>query len=325
MATHFVLIGLVVSSALSYAWPGLTGGGFDPFLASAAWLWPLIALAMFAVGWLLPGDELRLVASRWPVVLAGTALQYVAMPMLAYAGGRVAGLEGDLLVGVILVGCVPGAMASNVLTLLARGNVSYSVCLTTTATLISPLVVPFALAVALGRQDVTFPRGQTMRDLFCYVVLPVVSGHLLGRRLVRWNRWARPFGNMLANLVILWIIAVVVAANRERLAEFNPRLMVVLLGVNLTGYLVGWLGAFLLKLPGPMSRALTLEIGMQNAGLGTTLALSLFPEHPAAAIPGALYTFGCMLTGTLLASFWSRRSAGRRSVPVSRFARKNEL
>jgi BASS family bile acid:Na+ symporter len=75
--------------------------------------------------------------------------------------------------------------------------------------------------------------------------------------------------------------------------------------INLLGYTAGWLGGLAMRLPVPMRRALTLEIGMQNAGLGTGLILTLFPDYPAAAIPTAAYTFGCMLTGTVLANVWS--------------------
>ncbi len=159
----------------------------------------------------------------------------------------------------------------------------------------------------LGQVDVPFPVARTILDLTGYVVVPVVTGHLIGRRLASWRDRVQAFGSWVANLVILWVIAVVVAANRERLAEPNGMLLVALLLVNLCGYLAGFLGGQALRLPGPMRRALTLEIGMQNAGLGTTLALSLFPDRPAAAIPGAIYTFGCMLTGTILASFWGWR------------------
>jgi len=120
---------------------------------------------------------------------------------------------------------------------------------------------------------------------------------------------------VVANLAILWIIAVVVASNREKLAGPDPRLLAALLGINLFGYLAGDLGSRAMRLSSPMRRALTLEVGMQNAGLGTTLALSLFPDRPAVAIPGALYTFGCMLTGTLLAQFWGSRGAGSEGDP----------
>jgi BASS family bile acid:Na+ symporter len=270
----------------------------------------LIALAMFAIGWRLPRDEVARVARRWPTVLGGTAVQYGAMPALAYLAARVARLDDDATVGLILVGCVPGAMASNVLTLMARGNVSYSVSLTTTATVLSPLVVPMTLRLALGGISVDFPAIDAMRQLALFVVLPVMVGHGIGRSRPGWDRLAGPVAEAVANLAILWIIAVVVAANRGRLAAPDPRLVAALLSVNLLGYLSGDLGGRLLRVDRPMRRALTLEVGMQNAGLGTTIALSLFPDRPAVAIPCALYTFGCMLTGTALASWWGRGGVG---------------
>jgi BASS family bile acid:Na+ symporter len=113
----------------------------------------------------------------------------------------------------------------------------------------------------------------------------------------------------LANLVILWIIAVVVALNRERLHQLSPTLLIALVAINVGGYLAGYGGGRLMRLPSAMRRALTLEIGMQNAGLGAVLSRSLFPDDPAVAIAPAMYTFGCMLTGTVLARFWAMSAA----------------
>jgi BASS family bile acid:Na+ symporter len=186
--------------------------------------------------------------------------------------------------------------------------VSYSVSLTTSATLLSPLVVPAALWLLLGssRQiGQQIDPIQTGAGLLVQVVLPVLAGHLLARRYAAFGRALRRLGPIVANVAILWIIASVVGLNRDRLAETTPRLLAALLLVNLLGYAAGYAAATLLRLPGAMRRALTLEIGMQNAGLGTVLALQLFPESPAVAIPTAAYTFGCMLTGTLLAQVWS--------------------
>ncbi|MEW4570657.1 bile acid:sodium symporter family protein [Tautonia sp. JC769] len=309
MRSLLLLLALVILSALAFAWPGLFGSAAsDPFLASRSGLWALIALAMFAIGWRLPGDEVARVARRWPSVLGGTAIQYASMPLLAVATASVARLDADATVGLMLVGCVPGAMASNVLTLMARGNVSYSVGLTTAATLASPLVVPLALRWTLGGVSVDFPAVEAMRQLALFVVVPVGLGHAIGRLPRRRHRLDGPVASLVANLVILWIIAVVVASNRDRLAGPSLQLITALLAVNLLGYLAGDLGGRLLRVDPPMRRALTLEVGMQNAGLGTTMALTLFPDRPAAAIPCALYTFGCMLTGTALASWWSIRA-----------------
>jgi BASS family bile acid:Na+ symporter len=234
------------------------------------------------------------------------------MPFLAYVFGNWFDLDPQFRLGVIMVGCVPGAMASNVLTLAARGNVSYSVSLTTCSTLLSPLVVPFALGMTLGTSQQLNPWDVGIK-LLAEVAGPVIIGHLLCRRFPRMDAAMRHVAPVVANLTILWLIAVVVALNRKTLhSVFEPQyrdaalvMVAALLAINLFGYLAGYLGGVALRIDDAMRRALTLEIGMQNAGLGTYLVLQLFPNDPAAAIPTALYTFGCMFTGALLAQLWA--------------------
>ena len=315
MLERFLLLWLTLLSLLAYFWSTwFPDDWWDPFTGSAGALKYLFAVTMFAVGSLLPKDEIVQVARRWPMVLGGTTIQYTAMPLLAYGLGRLFGMEGPWMVGIVMVGCVPGAMASNVLTLTARGNVSYSLSLTTSATLLSPLVVPFVLWLAL-REWVDFPAASVSLDLTWMVVLPVVAGHLLSRRFAAWSNAAGRVGPIIANLTILWIIAVVVGKNRESLVGLDKAFLATFLGallaVNLGGYLAGMLGSFALRLPDPMRRALTLEVGMQNAGLGAVLADGLFGKNSATAIEAiapAVYTFGCMFTGTLLARYWAYRT-----------------
>ena len=306
---RFLLVWLVLLCAVAYWWTTWFSdpGTFDPFVDSKGYLPALIFATMLAIGSLLPEDEIRQVFRRWPTVLGGTAIQYTVMPLLAYSVGRILGLQGEWLVGIVMVGCVPGAMASNVLTLVARGNVSYSVSLTTSATLLSPIVVPFAMWLTLGRVVKNFPAGDTCWKLCWMVVLPVVAGHLMSRNWPKWRTVAQCLGAIIANLTILWIIAVVVAAKRDQLPQVPGLLVVGLLAINLGGYLAGFFGGSLIRVSPSMRRALTLEIGMQNAGLGATLATQLFPDT-VAALPAAMYTFGCMFTGTILARLWAEMS-----------------
>jgi len=305
MLERFLLVWLVLLSLLAYAWNRVLPGAWDPFLASRSGLDCLFAVPMFAIGSMLPRDEARQALRSWPKVVGGTAVQYTVMPLLGYTMALAFRLDEAAAIGTILVGCVPGAMASNVITQVARGNVSYSVSLTTSATILSPLVVPWTLWLTLGRW-IELPVGQITWQLSWTVVGPVILGYVLSGTLPRWAAAARRLGPVVANLTILWIIAVVVAINRQNLgAGVAPRLRGALAAVNLLGYLGGWLGARLLRLPWPMRRAFTLEVGMQNAGLGTVLAVNFFKDYPAATIPTALYTFGCVLTGTLLARFWA--------------------
>ncbi len=323
MLQRHLLLWLILSSAIAFVWPRLwselsigQSAHFDPFVVTtpetgrAAPRFPLgtvVAVTMFAIGMLLPQDEVANVARRWPTVLGGTLVQYTAMPLLAFGLATLFQLPRDLFVGVVLVGCVPGAMASNVLTLAARGNVSYSVSLTTLATLLSPIVVPLALKIALRTQasvDSLAISLQLLRE----VVGPVVAGYALCRLWTSGAPALRRLAGPVANLAILWIIASVVALNRDRLEQIPGAVLSVLLLLNLGGYLAGYGGATAMRLSTGMRKALTLEVGMQNAGVGTALALKWFEDSPTSAIPTATYTFGCMLTGTILAK-WFARSA----------------
>ncbi len=322
MLQRYLLLWLILLSLLAFYWPQMGVPEADPFVLTktSGLLMPMIAVAMFAIGCLLPGDEIRQVARMWPAVLGGTAVQYSAMPLLAWSVGHALRLQPDLLIGVIMVGCVPGAMASNVLTLTARGNVSYSVSLTTSANLFSPLVVPLVLAGALGISggaSQSLDKLQVFRELVFSVVGPVLIGYLLCNFLPRFASLMTCVGPWIANGTILWIIAVVVGLNRDKLGSATPVMLLALLLINLLGYAAGWLGGSAMRLPVAMRRALTLEVGMQNAGLGTGLVLTLFPNQPAAAIPTAAYTFGCMFTGTVLAQIWSRQPLAAPEPPAT--------
>lgn len=305
MLQRYILCWLVLSSGLAWVWPRL-GVSVDPFTAAKGALNGLVIVTMFCVGSLLPVREVNEVFLNWPRVLAGTAIQYLTMPLLAWGIVSVLQPDPEIAAGLLIVGCVPGAMASNVLTLTARGNVSYSVTLTTSATLLSPLVVPLALWLTLDG-SIPYDGRAAVRLLLIQVVLPVVSGHLLNRSSVRFRAVAEKAGPTIANLAILIIIAVVVAIKRDDLGRASGLLLLALAVLNAGGYLAGYCGAAGLGFPEGMRRALTLEVGMQNAGAGILMVSQLFGATSDAVIPCALYTFGCMLTGTVLASIWQRR------------------
>ena len=316
---RYLLVWLSLLSLAAYYWPQ-TGISFDPWVHTSQ-LPYLIIVTMFGVGWMLPIDEIKKVASRWPTIIGGTLTQFLVMPMLALGIGIAFGLQGDMLVGVILVGCVPGAMASNVLTIVSKGNASYSVSLTSLATLLSPIAVPTMLAISASFVDAsTLEVLEGANDdsgsvyltsgikLLKWVVIPVIAGFLMGRLLPQYEQQAKVIGSNVANLAILLIIATVVGASREKLATLPLLVFICLLLINIFGYLGGFTGGTLMKLPHPMKRALTLEVGMQNAGLGATLASELFTSPDSlVSIAPAFYTFFCMFTGTILAWYWSSK------------------
>ena len=303
MLQRYILFWLVLSSALAFAWPE-TGLPFDPFLAAgSSAINSLIVVTMFCVGALLPLQEVNLIFRRWPTVLIGTTIQYISMPLLAWLVVKATDPGPEIASGLLIVGCVPGAMASNVLTLTAKGNVSYSVSLTTSATLLSPLVVPLALWLTVDT-NVEYNGWDAVKVLLYQVVLPVVIGHLLSRFLSAFRHAAEVAGATVANLTIMAIIAIAIAGKRSELTQASGYLLISLAIINAGGYLAGYFGGKTFRLPESMRRALTLEVGMQNAGAGIVLARQLFGAESPAVIPCVLYTFGCMLTGTILATFW---------------------
>lgn len=306
MLQRYILFWLIASSGVAAIWPKF-GFEIDPFVATAPWLNSLIVVTMFCVGALLPVREVNQVFQKWPTVLAGTAIQYVSMPLLAWIVVMVLRPSPEISAGILIVGCVPGAMASNVLTLAAKGNVSYSVSLTTSATLLSPLIVPLTLWLTMDGR-IEYDGWAAVQLMLVRVVAPVVSGHLLSRFVSRFRGVATTYGSTVANLTILAIIAVVVALKRNEITQASSYLLLALLLLNVCGFLAGYFGGAAFRFSEGMRRALTLEVGMQNAGAGIVLATKLFGPESAAVIPCALYTFGCMLTGTILATFWQWRA-----------------
>ncbi|MGZ0170772.1 MAG: bile acid:sodium symporter family protein, partial [Planctomycetales bacterium] len=294
-----LLVWLVVFSAAALLWTRLSLP--DPFLWTANFkldsidsvllfgtsrplLGIMIQLTMFCIGCMISVAEINEVFRRWPLVLGGTLIQYTSMPLLAWGLGTLFGLEREYLIGVIVVGCVPGAMASNVLTLAAKGNVSFSVSLTTSATILSPIIVPLAFQLTLSTFVEIDPLNEALK-LVKQVVGPVLIGHLVCRFWQNGSGMAQKVAPLIANGTIVWLIAVVVALNRDRLlgvfggeVASSGKLLIVLLLINLLGYSAGYFGGGRLKLKQGMRRALTLEVGMQNAGLGTVLVLELFKD-----------------------------------------------
>ncbi len=309
MLQRFLLFWLILLTAVAVFWDQFVPIDFHPFHASKPYLAYLFATTMFAIGALLPADEVHEVFRHWHTVLGGTLVQYTVMPGLAWLISLFFMDNPELRIGIILVGCVPGAMASNVLTLAARGNVSYSVCLTTSATLLSPLIVPLFLYLAVSgtKIDARQLAIDTFVKLLLQVVIPVILGHMLSRLFTKFSHCMQLIGPTFANLSILWIIATIISLNKERLQSVFLSLAAALLIINVLGYLFGYLAGGLIRLNESKRRALTLEVGMQNAGLGAVLASQLFPGQELIALPPALFMFGCMLTGTILAQIWSRK------------------
>ncbi len=278
----------------------------------SSFLW-LFAATMFAIGIVLePVDLVDTVRHPGRIAL-GVLTQYTVMPLLGFAAAwavTAAGLPRALAVGFIIVGCAPGAMASNVIVFLAGGAVAFSVALTTVATFLAPLFTP-ALVEFLGSVFLPIPFWKMFQTILWTVLAPLLLGlalrRLLGPRLVLAQVVAPP----VAVLSIVAICAYAVAANQQRIAQVGWGVFALVVVLNGAGYLAGWWLARLYRFDRRHRLTLAIEIGMQNAGLGVALALAHF--GPETALPGALFAVWCILTAAG-ASAWLRR--GRRAAAV---------
>ena len=275
-----------------------------PFLAIKAAIVPLLAVIMLSMGLTLSMSDFRLVLKRPGVIGLGMLLQYGVMPLAAYGIARQLGLGTELLVGMVLVGASAGGTASNVICYLARGDVALSITLTTISTLLAVILMPGLSWLYLG-QVVTVPVADMLISIIKIVILPVTIGVTINTLLPRLVRKVQPVFPVVAIAAIVLIIAIVTALNNESLGNIGPILLLAVALHNLTGLLCGYAVAGLLGFDARIRRTLAIEVGMQNSGLSVALAIKYFSA--TAALPGALFSIWHNITGSLLASWWSRK------------------
>lgn len=294
-----ILIGILLGAVLAFWAP-------ESVLWMRPALQPAFAVTMFFVGTLVRPEQIAAFLAAPSRALVGVVGQYTIMPLCAWA----VALPFDdptVRTGIVLVGCMPGAMASNVMTVLFRGDLILSVTMTTLATLATPLVIALWLPLlADTRMDV--PVAPMVWNALWMVVGPVIAG--IAARRIRpdapplWDRIATG----VASAAIVVIVVVVLASNRERLSSLGPALAAAMIALNLAGYGFAFLAATALRWPPVQRRTFVIEVGLQNAGLGSVLALAHLGE--AGAVPSAFYMALCIVT--LSAALpWVRRSERR--------------
>ncbi|MCI0919019.1 bile acid:sodium symporter family protein [Pseudomonas stutzeri] len=278
---------------------------FQPswFLPATAWIVPLLGLIMFGMGLTLKAADFAEVARRPLWVALGVGAQFLIMPALAWLLCQLLGLPAEIAVGVILVGCCPGGTASNVIAWFSRGDVALSVAITAVTTLLAPLVTP-ALIWLLASAWLPVNFGALFMSIVQIVLLPIALG-LIARRLLG-NRVHQVVDILpLVSVVsIVFIVAAVVAASQAKIAESGLLIMAVVILHNSLGLGIGYLVGRLFGLPLAQRKTLSIEVGMQNSGLGAALASAHF--SPLAAVPSALFSVWHNLSGALLATVYRR-------------------
>ncbi|MBU1330062.1 MAG: bile acid:sodium symporter family protein [Gammaproteobacteria bacterium] len=273
------------------------------FLPLTAWIVPLLGLIMFGMGLTLKAEDFREVARRPLWVAIGVLAQFIIMPGLAWLLCKALALPAEIAVGVILVGCCPGGTASNVMTWFARGDVALSVSITAVTTLLAPLVTP-ALIWLLASEWLPVSFAAMFVSILKMVLLPIVLGLVVRRLLGERVQLAVEVLPLVSVLSIVAIVAAVVAASQARIAESGLLIMAVVVLHNGIGLGLGFLAGRVFGLPLAQSKTLSIEVGMQNSGLGAALASAHF--SPLAAVPSALFSVWHNLSGPLVATLYRR-------------------
>jgi BASS family bile acid:Na+ symporter len=276
----------------------------DWFIGAKPWIVPLLGVVMFGMGMTLTWADFAAVLRRPRRIGLGVALQYLVMPLAAWAIAQALGLSPELTAGLVLVGASPGGTASNVVCFLARGDVALSITLTTASTLLAIVATPVLTWLYVGKQ-VPVPVLDMLLSIFKIVLLPVTLGVLVnsffGRRLASWKH----LFPVLSVVAIVVIIAIVVALNQSSIANTGWLVAAAVILHNGCGLTAGFGVGLLATRDERVARTLAIEVGMQNSGLAVALAVKYFSA--AAALPGALFSIWHNLSGSLLAALWSRR------------------
>ena len=296
---------LVLLSALAaLLFPG-TIGHLKPKLIN-----PLLGVIMFGMGLTLKAEDFKVVFSRPKDVLVGCLAQFTVMPLLAFALTKIFRLEPALAIGVILVGCCPGGTASNVITYLAKGDLALSVGMTAVSTLLAPVLTP-VLVWLLAGETVDVDVVGMLLSILWVVILPIALGLLVKRFWPRTTEQASAYLPALSTLAICVIVLIVIAANAHKLLDGGLVILLVVVLHNVCGLGAGYLIGTLLRLTPAKRRAISVEVGMQNSGLASSLATLHFAAYPLATIPGALFSVWHNISGAIVAKLYSRKSSER--------------
>ena len=266
----------------------------------------LLGAIMLGMGMTLSLDELRIVFIRPKEIALGCLAQFTIMPLLAWGLARLFRLDEALALGVVLVGCCPGGTASNVITYLAKGDLALSVGMTAVSTLLAPFLTPL-LTWALAGKSVDVDVVSMFLSILSVVILPIAVGLLVKWLWPRLTAEATDYLPAFSSVVIALIVAIVISANADRLLAGGLLIALVVMLHNVCGLGLGYLLATVLRLAEPKRRALTIEVGMQNSGLASSLSTIHFAAFPMATIPGALFSVWHNISGAIVAYWFQRR------------------
>ncbi|AXH99809.1 bile acid:sodium symporter family protein [Sporosarcina sp. PTS2304] len=296
-AGKYFAVWVIITALIAYLFP-------EPFLGLGAYITILLGIVMFGMGLTLNARDFKIVLTNPIPVIIGVAAQFVVMPLAAFAIAYILRLPPELAAGLVLLGCVPGGTASNVMVYLARGNLALSVAMTSLSTLLAPVVTPLLLLWLAGQWLPVDPMAM-FKSIVQVIIIPIVLGLLIQRFFPNVVAKSVSVVPLISVLAILIIVSAVTSANGENVATAGFIVFIAVFLHNGFGLFLGYLIARLLGLNENDRRAISIEVGMQNSGLGVALATAHFGA--LAALPSVWGAIWHNISGPILATFWSKK------------------
>ncbi|WP_261835105.1 bile acid:sodium symporter family protein [Vibrio ishigakensis] len=267
---------------------------------------PLLIIIMLAMGLTLqPKDFVNVVANRKAVTI-GVILQFTIMPLVALLISMILGFDAELTVGMVLVGSVAGGTSSNVMCYLAKGDVALSITMTAISTLLGVLLTPLLVELLAGK-SVDVPVLGMLMSLVKIVFVPVSIGLLVNTLFHKQTAKLEPVLPLVSMVAIVIIIATVVALNASQIVSIGPIVALAVVLHNGAGLFLGYTACRMIGFEEKVCRTVAFEVGLQNSGLATALAMKFF--SPASAVAGSLFSVWHNISGSILAGYWSNKKA----------------
>ena len=299
--SYTIIIFAAVTTALYYPAYFVEMRGFR----FATLITPLIQVIMFGMGTSMGIKDFVGVIKTPRGVFIGVTSHFLIMPLVGFTLAHLSGFPPEIAAGVILIGCSPNGMASNVISYLAKANLALSITITAVSTMLAPLVTPVLMKWLAGT-FIEINVFSMMWDIGKMVIIPIAGGILFNQLLKGRARWLDAAMPLLSMAGIAFIIVIITAAGRDSLLKIGPLLILVVLIHNLSGYTLGYWTGRLFKMDERDCRTIAIEVGMQNGGLASGLAKEMGKMATVGLAP-AIFSSLMNITGSLLASYWHRK------------------
>ena len=264
-----------------------------------------LGVIMLGMGLTLKPEDFKIVIKSPKWVLTGALLQFTVMPLMGWGLGYIFHLPLPFAIGLIIVSCCPGGTASNVISYLAKANVALSVTMTVISTSLAIILTPLLTTFLIG-DKIEVSAFQLFLGVVKVVLAPVLLGVLMNKYLPKFTNKILPVAPLIAVIAIVLIVASIIGQGKDEILSSGFRLIGAVLTLHVIGFLMGYMiSRFVIK-EKQINRTISIEVGMQNSGLGAYLARANF-ANPAIAIPSAISSAVHSLIGSLAAGIWRNR------------------